>query len=741
MLQEDQLKRLSDRLDQERAQLGQLQRDYGTITRSRFHALRMFWYSLKDLLGFRSDRDVYAAWSGVAVGTGVDASRAIAENHRTFDDVQLHLIESWTERAQSHPLEHEAPIACIIIPVYNKREVTVRCLQSIADTWFASLQVQIVVVDDASHDGTGEIIARLPGIDYVRSGKNEGFVRACNRGAAIARGKYLCFLNNDTEVRNAWLDHLVETAEADDSIGAVGSKLIYPDGRLQEAGGIIFRDASGWNYGRFDRPEDPRYNFLRDADYVSGAALMVRRDLFEQLRGFDERYRPAYYEDTDLCFGIRSLGYRVVFQPLSEVVHHEGLTSGTAESSGTKRYQEINRPKFREKWARELQAHAENRHENVHAAARRCRTGEVILVVDSFVPLYDREAGSQRLFHIVKLMRRLGYEVVFLPDNFAGLQPYTRELQQLGVEVLHHIHEGRSMREALDSALPEISVAWISRPDHFQKYEPMIRTNAATRIIYDTVDLYHVRTRRKVELLGGDDSVWKEWLRIELDCASRADATVVVTDDERQELEKLGVERIYTIPTVHEVEVHEARSFDRSSGLMFIGNYSHPPNADAATWLCTDVMPLILKEEPGIVLTLVGSNATDEIRALASRNVRVAGYVPDVAEYFTSARVFVAPLRWGAGMKGKIGHALSYRLPVVTTPIGTEGMGLVDGKNVIVSEADPARFAAAVLRVYRDRDLWTILSEASARAIQPYTPDAVKNDLARLLTQTQARPR
>ena len=138
----------------------------------------------------------------------------------------------------------------------------------------------------------------------------------------------MCFLNNDTVVRGGWLEHLVITAEGDPKIGAVGAKLLYPDGRLQEAGNILWRDATGWNVGHAENPEDPRYNFLRDADYVSGAALLVRRELFERLGGFSEAYRPAYYEDADLCFGVRSLGYRVVYQPRAEVVHYEGVTSG-----------------------------------------------------------------------------------------------------------------------------------------------------------------------------------------------------------------------------------------------------------------------------------------------------------------------------------------------------------------------------------------------------------------------------
>ena len=144
-----------------------------------------------------------------------------------------------------------------------------------------------------------------------------------------ARGDYVLFLNNDTLVTAGWLDALVRCIEEAPHAGLVGAKLIYPDGRLQEAGGIVFADGSGWNYGRFDDPADPRYNFRREADYCSGAAILLRRDLFLQLGRFDARYAPAYYEDTDLAFAVRAAGKKVFYEPRAMVIHFEGITSGT----------------------------------------------------------------------------------------------------------------------------------------------------------------------------------------------------------------------------------------------------------------------------------------------------------------------------------------------------------------------------------------------------------------------------
>jgi GT2 family glycosyltransferase/glycosyltransferase involved in cell wall biosynthesis len=724
------LRRLAD----ERRRLEGLRADYAVIVRSRFHALRVIWLSLKAMFGFSRHTDRYAAWSpGMAVSFEPQPlplfERALPAERR--------LAECWASRAL--PPDDE-PIVTVVIPVYNELAVTVRCLQSIADSWFESLRVQIVVVDDGSTDRTSEVIARLPGVDYVRNGANLGFIRGCNRGAAIARGKYVCFLNNDTTVRPAWLDYLVTTAEGDESVGAVGAKLIYPNGKLQEAGNIIWQDGTGWNYGRNGNPADARFNFSREVDYCSGAALLVRTDLFRQIGGFSEEYLPAYYEDADLCFAIRDRGFRVIYQPRSEVVHYEGLTSGTDLSSGTKRFQEINRPKFLGKWARALDVNLANDSKAVPMAAHRIRHGPTILIVDSYVPMYDRDAGSARLMEVLRILREADFQVFFLGDNYAAHQPYTGELQALGVGVLHHTDGGMSMHEALEMVLPMLDLAWICRPELFEKYEPLVRRNAATKVLYDTIDLHFVRKRREWELHGGDESVWKALERIELAAARTADATIVVTEVERGLLVDRGIGSVHVVPTLHEPIAVDGRRFADTAGLLFIGGYSHTPNVDAAIWLCNDIMPRVWEKHPEIVVTLLGSNPTAEISALASSRVSVPGYVHDVEPYFTSARLFVAPLRFGAGMKGKVGHALSYGLPTILTDVAAEGFELGTASPCLHAN-DAQSFADAILRAYDDPALWAKLSERASAAIAPFGRAVVGPRLTDMLQELSERDR
>jgi GT2 family glycosyltransferase len=238
--------------------------------------------------------------------------------------------------------------------VYNKSIYTFTCLKSILRNTSA-VEYEVIIIDNASTDNTPQMLSAIENIIVITNQRNLGFVEACNRGASRAQGAYLHFLNNDTIVTPGWLAELVNTFDADSSVGAAGSKLVYPNLRLQEAGGHVGPGAKAGNIGKFDDSGKPQYNRLREVDYCSGASLMVRRDLFERIGGFDRQFAPAYWEDTDLCFSIRKLGFRVMYQPASMVIHFEGVSAGINTSSGMKRYQVINHKKFLAKWADELE--------------------------------------------------------------------------------------------------------------------------------------------------------------------------------------------------------------------------------------------------------------------------------------------------------------------------------------------------------------------------------------------------
>ncbi|MHC4220023.1 MAG: glycosyltransferase, partial [Planctomycetota bacterium] len=232
----------------------------------------------------------------------------------------------------------QRPQVSVIIPAFNQAKLTARCLESIAAA-AGETTFEVILVDDASTEAAVAALRQVAGLRVVTNEINLGFVDACNHGAREARGRYLLFLNNDTTVTDGWIDRLIQTFDRFNDVGLVGAKLVYPNGTIQEAGGIVWQDGTAWNYGLGLNPQTPECNYAREVDYCSGACLMIPRELFLDLGMFDPRYAPAYYEDTDLAFRVREAGKRVVYQPTALVYHIEGATAGTSTNAGVKHHQ------------------------------------------------------------------------------------------------------------------------------------------------------------------------------------------------------------------------------------------------------------------------------------------------------------------------------------------------------------------------------------------------------------------
>ena len=424
----------------------------------------------------------------------------------------------------------------------------------------------------------------------------------------------------------------------------------------------------------------------------------------------------------------------MLYEPKALVIHVEGASQGTEAGNAGKANQERNRPAFIAKWREALAEQHDNPGiERARLASDR-RRGPHALIVDHAVPMYDRDAGSLRMYHLVRNLLELGWRVTFIPDNFAPTEPYTSELQGMGVEVLYG---------AVDVPLniaehgPRTRLAILSRPYVAPRYLHIVRQHApAARVAYDTVDLHYLREQRRAELEGRPTTKKAQGFKeLELGLARAADVTLTVSEDEaahlRADAPAVDVE---VVPLANDVWPKVAPREGRK-GLLFVGGFAHDPNVDAVLHLVRVIMPLVWHEEPGVGLTVVGANPPEEVRALASSGVAVPGWVPDLKPLLADAVALVAPLRYGAGVKGKVTEAMGAGLPVVTTPLGAEGLGAVEGRDLLLA-SEPEAFAAKIVSLLRDDELWAGLSAAGQELVRrTASPAAQRAALRRLVAQ------
>jgi GT2 family glycosyltransferase/glycosyltransferase involved in cell wall biosynthesis/SAM-dependent methyltransferase len=659
----------------------------------------------------------------------LDLRGAIAALIRVREEFRL---ESWRKEAVFHEIffpEFEHPEVSIVVPAHNQNLFTFTCLKAILLST-SGIEYEVIVVDDASSDATEEMLASVHGLRSERHSVNLGFLESCMTGAALARGKYLVFLNNDTVPIGGWLESLIQTFSRHPDAGLVGPKFLNDDGTLQEAGGIVWRDGRAWNYGRGDDPERPEYNYLREVDYCSGACIAIPRELFFALGGFDRIYAPGYYEDSDLAMMVRHAGRKVLYQPSAQIVHFDGMTQ---RETGTKQYMERNAVLFRDKWLglindRRAEGEAPDLEKDRGCKGR-------VLIIDHYVPTPDQDAGSARMFGILAALVELGYKVTLAPEDLHRRQPYTAQLQALGVEVIY-APQVPDLRQYILHTAGQFDWAMLSRFQVAPRFIDLIRqVSPTTRVIYDTVELGFVRVMRLAKLSGSPaDHLDAEELRErELGLARKADVTLVVSEVERDVLRAeepdIAVEVVSTIYPLRPGRP----GLEGRSGILFIGGFDHPPNGDAVVHFVQNVLPLIRGSLPDVVFYIVGSRPRHDVLSLASDRVIVTGQVPTVDGYFDSCRLSVAPLRYGAGVKGKVSQSMAFGLPVVATTVAVEGMHLQHGSDVLVAD-DPADFAAAVVAAYTDEELWDRLStNGLANVERHFSPGKASATLSAIL--------
>ncbi len=635
----------------------------------------------------------------------------------TVHSVVVESYEGRTKFSEFSLPKFEKPEVSIVIPAYNKFELSYHCIASIALA-FNKASYEVILADDCSTDETKDATKIIKNLVVSKNPENLKFLRSCNRATDLAKGDYIIFLNNDTEVTSFWIDELLLQHKKDPNVGLTGSKLLNLDGSLQEAGGIVWGNGQPWNVGRNANPYQPEYNYVRQADYLTGAAMCIKKDIWEEVGRFSEELVPCYYEDTDVSFKVRAAGYKTLYVPFSQVIHFEGQSHGTDVTKGLKRYQVVNEKTFRSKWFKAFKNNGTPSLENLKIEKDR-NIDQRVLVIDYATPMPNKDEGSYAAVQEIKLMISLGFKVTFIPENLAHFGKFTTELQRMGVEVLYAPFY-TSLDDVLNQRLAEMDAVYITRFYVAEKYLPRIK-QAGKPVVFNNADLHFLREMRAALKNGKDEQKLQEALvtkEKELKVCDEVDAVLTYNSTEHAVITShiLEAEKLHITPWVLETKT-AGKSFSQREGIVFLGGYKHKPNVEAVEYLVNDIMPLLEKRRPDITLYVYGSSMPQEFKEYENKNIKMIGFAEHLDDVYHGHRVFVAPLLSGAGIKGKVLESMAYGLPTVLSDVAAEGTALTHSISTLIADK-PEEWVDAIIKLYDDQKLWNRFSENELALVQ-----------------------
>lgn len=605
------------------------------------------------------------------------------------------------------------PVVSVVMLLYGGWDLARRAITALAEN--TDQPFELVLVDNASPDDTlARAEAIVEGATIVRNEVNRGFGEGSNQGAQAARGRFLCFLNSDALVEPDWLPPLLEAVERP-RVGAAVPLFLNENRSVQEAGSVI--DSIGYAHavGADGKPGNFAYRFRREVDYGSAACLLIRRDLFLELGGFDQAFTPAYYEDSDLCFRLHDRGLKTLYEPRSRVVH---IRHGSGDSKSARKLMQKHRAVFLERWVERL-ARRPRLLEVVQnpsrmIAARDAEALDRFLVIDDRVPHTDRGSGDPRMSRMLEELARLwpSARITFLASDGEDAERYAPPLLERGIEVVcppidwvrwfeeHRFHYG---------------VVLVSRGQNAERFDGHLTIHQPQALrVFDTEALSFQRLERQVELaqhgrdrnrLRADTAKMRE---SEIRAIQEADIVFCVSEEERQFVDEVAPGKpSFLLPGIVEPLI-DPPGFDERRDLLFFGGFlagAVSPNEDSLRYLIDEVLPHFWEDHPDVVLNVIGADVSDSVRALEGPQIRIVGYVEDPLTWLTRARVHVNPMRFGAGLKQKFLDSLAAGLPFVTTTVGAEGFPLGDVRSSLVADA-PELLAGLLSRLYTDRAEW-----------------------------------
>jgi GT2 family glycosyltransferase/glycosyltransferase involved in cell wall biosynthesis len=591
--------------------------------------------------------------------------------------------------------------------VHNRAELTLRCLSSLKKN--APEPFEIIIIDNASQDETSDLLHQVQGLRVLRNEQNEHFLLGANQGAKAARGKYLLFLNNDTELLSSSIESALNTLKSSSDIGAVGGKLILPDGSLQEAGSILWQDGSCAAYGRGENPFSGSFMFRRDVDFCSAAFLITPRETFFRLQCFDETFQPAYYEDVDYCQRLYRSGLRVVYDPQAALIHYEFGSSDVTQDAIA--LQIKNRKMFVQKHLEDLKSQP-LAGDSLKGRERK-QTFPRVLFIDDRVPHQSRGSGFPRSHAILTGLLRAQYFVTFYPISFIN-EDWSSVYSDLPREVEVILGLGRSHLESfLEKRKGYYSNVFVSRPQNMQIIQEIRKRRpdlfVGLKLIYDAEALFAMREAGKRQLFGQPISEQElgRLIRQETEISTGADLVLTVSQQEGALWRKYGNGKVQILG--HAIDAQPGDTpFEEREGILFVGSIpdDSSPNADAIRWFITEIFPTVRQKlGSSAKLIVAGVNHSESLQQFANDAITFAGYREDLTTLYSRARIFIAPLRIAAGLPLKVYGAAAHGLPVVATSLLGEQLGWTDGEQILLA-ASAVEFGEKCVHLYQDAELW-----------------------------------